>query len=100
MEMGNFWIKKRVLANITLTRFVSEAGTVSILSKIFKKKPGRKSNDNSRQNQDPYEPKDLPILRNYKDNLKRIQSELGNSTDITFREFDLQGSKGMAVILD
>ena len=73
---------------------------MSILSKIFKKKPGRKSNDNFRQNQDPVEPKDLPILRNYKDNLKRIQSELGNSTDISFREFDVQGSKGIAVILD
>ncbi len=79
---------------------LSEAGTVSILSKLLKKKPKAKQNDNVRQNQDPSKPKDLPILRNLKDNLNRIQSELGNSGDIAFREFHFGTSKGIAIYMD
>lgn len=73
---------------------------MSIFTTIFKKNKQNKKNDNFRQKNDPKNPKQLPILRDYKDNLARIKEELGNSTDIAIREFDLKQYKGAAVYID
>ncbi|MDP4084979.1 MAG: spore germination protein [Bacillota bacterium] len=73
---------------------------MSILSKLFKKKNKSKQNDNYRQQQDPDAPKNLPILRDYHENISRLKEELGNSTDVAFREFNLKQYKGVAVYID
>lgn len=73
---------------------------MSILSKLLKLNHKLKNNDNFWQNQDPYKPKNLPILKDYKDNLNRIQSEMGNSGDIAIREFSVDTVKGFAVYID
>lgn len=75
-------------------------GIVSILSKLLKTKTKAKHNDNFRQNQDPNKPKNLPILRDYKQNLDRIKSELGNSGDIAIRELYFGSAKGFAIYID
>jgi spore germination protein KA len=79
---------------------ISEAGTVSILSKLLNMKTKVKQNDNYRQNQDPENPKNLPILKHYKDNMNRIKVELGNSGDIAFREMYFDSVKGFAIYID
>ncbi|MGG3470661.1 spore germination protein [Neobacillus pocheonensis] len=50
--------------------------------------------------QDPGKPDELPILRDYKDNIARIKEEYGNSTDVSYREFKFCGSRGIAVYID
>ncbi|WML44218.1 spore germination protein [Neobacillus sp. PS3-40] len=72
---------------------------MSILSKLFKKQQ-KPNQDNYRQKQDPTKPEELPIQRDYMDNITRIKEELGNSTDVAFREFFLQNYKGVAVYID
>ncbi|WP_256235447.1 spore germination protein [Bacillus sp. EB600] len=72
---------------------------MSILSRLNKKQKA-KQNDNFRQNQDPNEPSKLLILPKYKDNLNRIQSELGNSGDVALREFHLGPVKGIVIYID
>lgn len=78
----------------------SEAGTVSIFSQMFKKKVKNKFDDNVRQHQDPNNPKDLSIMRNYKDNVQHIKAELGNSSDVATREFKYGPNKGIAIYVD
>ncbi|MDN3015280.1 spore germination protein [Paenibacillus sp. BSR1-1] len=73
---------------------------MSILSNILKKKQKKRQNDNFRQMQDPGKPDELPIHRDYKDNIARIKEEYGNSTDISYREFKFCGSRGIAVYID
>jgi spore germination protein KA len=79
---------------------LSEAGIVSILSKLLNMKIKVKHNDNFRQNQDPNDPKNLPIQKDYKENLNRIKSELGNSGDIAIREIYFGSVKGFAIYVD
>ncbi len=73
---------------------------MSILSKILKTKQKKRRNDNYRQYQDPLKPEDQPILSNYLDNVSRLKEELGNSTDIAYREFTISNHKGMTVYID
>lgn len=73
---------------------------MSILSKIIKKRSKLKQHDNFRQKQDPENPKELLIFRSYQDNLNQLKQELGNSTDISCREFELQNCRGVTVNID
>jgi len=73
---------------------------VSILSKMLKKKQKQRQDDNYRQKQDPSKPEDLPILRDYQDNVSRIKEEFGNSTDISFREFGFCRQNGVCAYID
>jgi spore germination protein KA len=73
---------------------------VSILSKMLKKKQKSRQNDDLRQQQDPQKPEDLQILRVYKENISRLKAELGNSSDITVREFKISNHKGVLVYMD
>jgi spore germination protein KA len=74
---------------------------VSILSKILKKNKKKKGqNDNLRQKQDPQKPEDLPILRDYQQNISRIKEEFGGSNDIVIREFKVGSHKGATVYID
>jgi spore germination protein KA len=79
---------------------LSEAGIVSILSKMLKNKQKKRQDDNYRQKQDPQKPEDLPILRDYQQNISRIKEEVGNSTDINIREFKISAHKGALVYVD
>ncbi|QCJ42349.1 spore germination protein [Bacillus sp. S3] len=67
---------------------------------MLKKKQKKRQNDNYRQQQDPQKPEELSVLRNYKDNLNRIKGELGNSTDLAFREFQFNRIKGFCIYMD
>jgi len=73
---------------------------VSILSSMLKKKQKRRQNDNYRQQQDPLKPEDLPIHREYKDNISRIKEEFGKSADIIIREVKISSYKGALVFVD
>ena len=73
---------------------------MSILSKILKKKQKQRQNDNYRQQDDPQKPEDLPILRDPQENISRLRGELGNSTDISVREFKVSNHKGTLVYVD
>jgi spore germination protein KA len=79
---------------------LSEAGIVSILSKMLKNKQKKRQDDNYRQKQDPQKPEDLPILRDYQENISRIKEEVGNSSDINFRNFKIGTHKGALVFVD
>lgn len=72
---------------------------MSILSKLFNIKKKDKK-DNYRQERDPENPKDLPILKDFQENISRLKEELGNSTDVAFRNFNLKQYKGTAVYID
>jgi spore germination protein KA len=67
---------------------------------MFKNKQKISQNDNYRQKQDPQKPEELPILRDYNENLSRLKEELGNSTDLAYREFQIQHFSGIAVYID
>jgi spore germination protein KA len=73
---------------------------VSILSNILKKKQQKRQNDNYRQKQDPLSPEELPILRDYKDNLDRIKAEFGKSSDVTIRNVKVCSHKAALVYID
>ncbi|SMQ76055.1 spore germination protein KA [Bacillus sp. OV166] len=73
---------------------------MSILSKMLKNKQKKRQDDNYRQKQDPQKPEDLPILRDYQENISRIKEEVGNSTDINVREFKIGAYKGALVYVD
>lgn len=73
---------------------------MSILSHLLKKKQKRRQNDNLRQKQDPLKPEDLPILREYKENLVRIKEELGGSADVVIREIKIGEHSGALVYVD
>jgi spore germination protein KA len=73
---------------------------MSILSKILKNKQKKRKDDNFRQKEDPLKPEDLPILREYQENITRIKDEFGNSTDIVIRELNISGQKGALVFVD
>ena len=73
---------------------------VPILSHILKKKQQKRQNDNYRQKQDPLKPEELPILRNYNENIERIKGECGNSSDVTIRELNVSGRKCALVYID
>lgn len=89
-----------VPCKITTDNKLSEAEFVSILSKMMKKKRNRIQNDNYRQKQDPQNPEDLPILRDYQENVTRLRMELGNSNDLALREIKVRQNKGVAVYID
>ena len=74
--------------------------SLSILSKMLKKKRKKLQDDNYRQKQDPLKPEDLPILRDYKENIERIIGEFGKSADIVIREFKVNIHKGALVYVD
>lgn len=67
---------------------------------MIKKKRNKIQNDNDRQKQDPQKPEDLPILRDYQDNISRLKEEFGNSTDIVFRDIKVRRNRGVAVYID
>jgi spore germination protein KA len=73
---------------------------VSILSKMLKNKQKKRQDDNYRQKQDPLKPEDLPILRDYHENISRLKEEVGNSGDIVIREFKIGSHKGALVYID
>ncbi|WP_223587805.1 spore germination protein [Neobacillus bataviensis] len=73
---------------------------MSILSNILKNKQKKRQNDNYRQLQDPQKPEDLPILRESKENITRIKEELGNSSDIIYRDFKFHQLRGVTVCVD
>lgn len=73
---------------------------MSLISKILKIRSGKRQNDNKRQKQDPLNPEQLHILRNYQENLQRIMEELGHSTDLVTREFLFGGQKGAIIYVD
>ncbi|WP_040209539.1 spore germination protein [Neobacillus jeddahensis] len=66
----------------------------------MKKKKKQRKNDNYRQKQDPLKPEDLPILREYKENIRRIKEEFGDSADIVCRDFKVSIHKGALVYVD
>lgn len=66
----------------------------------MRKKRKKIQNDNFRQKQDPQNPEELSILRDYQDNVSRLKGELGNSTDIAFREIKVRQNRGIAVYID
>lgn len=82
------------------TTSVMEAGRLSILSKMLKKKQKKRQDDNFRQKHDPGKPDELPILRDYKENIARVKEELGGSTDITIREIKVGHHHGAIVFVD
>lgn len=94
------WIFLNVQCKITTDNHLSEAEFVSILSKVLKKKRNRIQNDNYRQKQDPQNPENLPILRDYRENVTRLRMELGNSNDMALREIKVRQNKGVAVYID
>ncbi|MFF2448129.1 spore germination protein [Neobacillus sp. NPDC058068] len=67
---------------------------------MLKNKQKKRQNDNYRQQQDPQKPEEQGILRSYLDNVSRIKVELGNSTDLVFREFTICQHKGTVVYID
>ncbi|KLT20025.1 spore germination protein [Neobacillus vireti] len=67
---------------------------------MLKNKQKKRQNDNYRQQQDPQKPEEQVILRSYLDNVSRIKGELGNSTDLVFREFTICQHKGTVVYID
>ncbi|WP_438825848.1 spore germination protein [Neobacillus drentensis] len=71
-----------------------------MLSKMLKNKQKKRQDDNYRQKQDPQKPEDLPILRDFQENISRIKEEVGNSTDINVREFKIGAHKGALVYVD
>lgn len=73
---------------------------MSILSKILKYKQKKRQADNYRQNQDPSKPENLPISSDVKENIARINEELGNSTDINIRHFQVGSQIGALVFVD
>jgi spore germination protein KA len=73
---------------------------VSILSSLLKKKQKKRQSDNYRQKQDPQKPEDSLIYKDYKENIIHIKEELGNSTDLTFRDFKFGQNRGTAVYID
>lgn len=73
---------------------------MSILSKMLKNKQKKRQDDNYRQKQDPQKPEDLPILRDYQENISRIKEEVGNSSDIIVRDFKIGAYKGALVFVD
>jgi spore germination protein KA len=73
---------------------------VSILSKMLKNKQKKRQDDNYRQKQDPQKPDDLPILRDYQENISRLKEEVGNSSDINVRDFKIGAYKGALVYVD
>lgn len=73
---------------------------MSFLSNIFKSRSKNRKNDNLRQKKDPSNPDSLPILKSYQENLQRIKTELGNSSDLVIREFSFQSLKGAIVYID
>jgi len=73
---------------------------VSILSQILKKKQQKRQNDNYRQKQDPLKPEELPILRDYKENIDRIKGEFGNSSDVVIRVISVSNHKAALVFID
>lgn len=73
---------------------------MSILSKMLKNKQKKRQDDNYRQKQDPQKPEDLPILRDFQENISRIKEEVGNSSDINFRNFKIGTHKGALVFVD
>nr|WP_308160731.1 MULTISPECIES: spore germination protein [unclassified Bacillus (in: firmicutes)] len=73
---------------------------MSILSKMLKNKQKKRQDDNYRQKQDPQKPEDLPILRDYQENISRLKEEVGNSSDINVREFKIGPHKGALVYVD
>ncbi|MDQ0199626.1 spore germination protein KA [Neobacillus ginsengisoli] len=73
---------------------------MSILSNMLKKKQKKRQNDNLRQQQDPQKPEELPILRDYQENISRIKEEFGSSTDIVFREIGFSKDRGTIVYVD
>lgn len=72
---------------------------VSILSKMLKKKKKRKP-DNLRQQQDPEKPENLPIHRDYKQNISRVKEEFGTSSDIVIREIKVRKHSGATLYVD
>jgi spore germination protein KA len=73
---------------------------VSILSKMLKQKKKKRKPDNLRQQQDPQKPEDLPILRDYKQNIARVKEEFGTSSDIVIREFKVKKHLGVTLYVD
>ncbi|XRG89715.1 spore germination protein [Neobacillus sp. SAB-20_R2A] len=73
---------------------------MSIWSTMLKNKQKKRKNDNVRQHNDPQKPEEQPIHRNYEDNVSRIKGELGNSTDLLFREYQIGDHKGTIVYVD
>ncbi|MEH7546690.1 spore germination protein [Neobacillus vireti] len=73
---------------------------MSILSQILKKKQQKRQNDNYRQKQDPLKPEELPILRDYKENIARIKEEFGNSSDVVIRVISVSNHKAALVFID
>jgi spore germination protein KA len=73
---------------------------MSILSKVLKNKQKKRKDDNFRQKEDPLKPEDLPILREYQENISRIKEEFGGSVDVVIRELNISGQKGALVFVD
>nr|WP_311315834.1 spore germination protein [Neobacillus sp. MER 74] len=73
---------------------------MSILSKMLKTKQKKRQDDNYKQKQDPQKPEDLPIFRDYQENIARIKEETGNSSDVNIREFKIGSHKGGLVFID
>jgi spore germination protein KA len=67
---------------------------------MLKNKQKKRQDDNYRQKQDPQKPEDLPILRDYQENISRIKAEVGNSSDVVIREFKIGVHKGALVYVD
>ncbi|MEH7073190.1 spore germination protein [Neobacillus drentensis] len=67
---------------------------------MLKNKQKKRQDDNYRQKQDPQKPEDLPILRDYQENISHLKEEVGNSSDINIREFKLGSHKGALVYVD
>jgi len=89
------------LVNITTNKsLISEAEIVSILSKMLKKKHQRRQSDNYRQILDPLKPDDLPIDRDVQMNIKHLQEEMGNSSDLVIRQIKIGQFGGALVYID
>nr|WP_163183847.1 spore germination protein [Neobacillus sedimentimangrovi] len=73
---------------------------MSILSNWRKNKNKKRQNDNYRQELDPQKPENQVILRNIDENIFRIKGELGNSSDLVFRDFKLGSLRGTAIYID
>jgi spore germination protein KA len=69
------------------------------LSKLLKNKQP-KQNDNLRQRQDPSQPGELLIRRDYQENISRIKGEMGNSSDLVTREIKIGQHRGAIAFID
>jgi spore germination protein KA len=81
---------------------VNKRGGLCVLkrSNFSKNKQKTKQDDNLRQKLDPSVPKELPVYRDYQENIGRIKEEMGSSSDLVIRNLKIGPYPGALVFID